>query len=646
MSTRSNDERLGMNQAISRRDLLNGVAFGLVAGSVFGCDARRSNEPGSSGKPLATVPPSPLDYAPERAADYYPPARTGMRGSHDGSFAIAHRLRDGDPALQLDHAIDSGETYDLIVVGAGISGLSAAHFYQNFHHQAARILILDNHDDFGGHAMRNELVVDGRTLITYGGTQSIADPESFSEVAKGLLTDLGIKVERFGQYFDHSLFKDYGTAAFFDKETFGADRTVSGMNQRPWSKFLAQSPLNPRVRKDIARLYEERRDYLKGMSLDEKKSLLRRISYAQYLTQYCGALPESLPFFQTLPHDLFCVGIDAVSAYSCYTTGDDYGAFTYPGFDGLGFPARSAKEPYIYHFPDGCASVARLLVRKLVPGAVPGQTMEDVVTSRVDYGKLDRDRNLTRVRLNSTVLRVRHAKPNSPADGVQVVYHRGDKLFQARGRACILACYNSSIPKLCPELGERQKQALSYLVKMPLLYSHVAIRNYRSFDRLKAKQIVSPGSYHTFTALDFPVSLGDYQFAKSKDEPTVLFMLRTPCKPGLTRREQNRLGRWELMHTPYETIERNIREQLDRMLGPYGFVPARDIAAITVNRWAHGYAFAPNRLFDPAWPEGEAPWEIGRKPLGRIAIANSDAGGTPYMDCAIDEAHRAVLELG
>jgi spermidine dehydrogenase len=271
--------------------------------------------------------------------------------------------------------------------------------------------------------------------------------------------------------------------------------------------------------------------------------------------------------------------------------------------------------------------------------------MEDLVTARAGYAKLDQSGAAVRIRLNSTVVHVQHAGSGSATKDVQIAYVRGGKLQTVAAKNCVLACYNGMIPYICPELPEKQKEALSYLVKAPLVYSHVALRNWTAFANLNVHHIVAPGAYHTYTALDFPVSLGQYQFPSNPNEPIVLFMLRTPCKPGLPQREQNRAGRAELMQTPFSTFERNIRGQLTLMLGSAGFDPAKDIEGITVNRWAHGYAFTPNPLFDPDWKEGEEPWVIGRKPFGKIAIANSDSGASAYTDVAIDQAWRAVGEI-
>jgi spermidine dehydrogenase len=267
------------------------------------------------------------------------------------------------------------------------------------------------------------------------------------------------------------------------------------------------------------------------------------------------------------------------------------------------------------------------------------------VTERIDYGRLDRPDETTRIRLGSLAVSVGSSGPAASAAAVEVVYSRMERLYTIRAKHCVLACWTMMIPYLCPQLPETQREALHYLVKVPLVYTNVAISNWQSFVNLGVSKIYCPGSFHSSVRLNPVTDIGSSRAPRSPDKPILIQIVRTPCRPGLPERDQHRAGRAELLATSFGIFEEKIRDQLGRMLAPGGLDPARDITAITVNRWPHGYAYEYNPLFDPDWQKGEAPHEVGRTRFGAIAIANSDSAAAAYTDAAIEQAHRAVTEL-
>jgi len=635
------DRALGMDRPITRRDLLHGMALGGIGAWTAAAFPGAALALGDAAAPAGAAP-----------ADGYPPLWTGMRGSAAGTFENAHALRDGK---SWDDAQDVDEQYDLIVVGAGISGLAAAYFFRARTGPGARILLLDNHDDFGGHARRNEFHLGDRLHLMNGGTLMIDSPRPYSPVADGLLRSLGVDVDALIKKKGlPELFDDLGSSrgVFFDRETFGRDHLVAGRGGKSWFHFLQDAPLVPQARADVLRIEEGEVDYLPTLGSADKKLLLSRISYLAYLRDYAKVHAQVLQLYASRTKGEWGVGIDAVSALDAWGIGSS-------GFQGLklepGEISRMGPTPagyastggsYRLHFPDGNATIARLLVRSLIPAVAPAGNVESLVTARFDYGQLDRPGSPVRLRLLSTAVRARNvaAQGAQPARA-ELTYVREGRAYRVRAPHAVLACYNMIIPYLCPELPDGQKQALHDLVKTPLVYTSVALRNARAFHKLGITRVEAPGCYHTGLFLNPTMDIGSYHGPRSPDEPTLVEMHRTPCKAGLPEKDQNRAGRAELLATSFETFERNIRDQLGRMLAGGGFDPARDITAITVNRWPHGYAPEYNPLFEPDVPDAQRAHVLGRAPFGRFTIANSDSGGAAYTDVAIDQAHRAVGEL-
>ena len=631
------DKELGMDRSISRRDFLNGAAAVTAVTAMYGSALANSNE------------------SAEAAAVGYPPGRTGLRGSHPGSYEVAHQLVwQGRQDWGRIHDAES-DVYDLVVVGAGVSGLSAAHFYRKTHPDA-RILILDNHDDFGGHAKRNEFELNGRTIIGYGGSQSLEDPGAYSDVAQGMLRDLGVDTKRFEIAYDQEFYRRNGLtgATYFDSATYGSDRLVCyslvdhsvflpiAISSLDVKDAVSQMPLGENARRELLQLLEARGNRLTDIPADEQEEYLWRLSYRDFLERHMGVTdPEVLALYQGLTADS-TASIEASSAL---------GVMSYVGLPGLQATAfaeyNDNAEPYIFHFPDGNASIARLLVRNMIPRVASGTTMDDIVLTKFDYSKLDEEDSSVRIRLNSTVVHVEHEGSPENAKQVSATYVKDGKAYRVRGRSCVMAGYNAMIRYICPELPAAQDEALALAIKAPIIYTSVLLKNWRAWEKLGVGIIASPGAYYAVSMLDFPVSMGGYTFSQNPDEPIIVHMERFAKgdDPHATPREQRLAGRRELFATSFETIERETRKQLAGALTGGGFDPAEDIAGITVNRWGHGYAYWNNPVFDSGYEENEYPHIVGRQRLGRITIANSDAGASATIHAAIDQAHRAIAEI-
>lgn len=573
----------------------------------------------------------------------YPPTRTGLRGSHPGSFEVAHQLaREGK---QWTSAENTGESFDLVVVGGGISGLASAYYYRQLHGPDARILIIENHDDFGGHARRNEFHQGGQMRLSWGGVFNLEYP-MFSGTANKLLAELGVDI---GQLLANNDFRyghegKNGPAIFFDEQSFGKNVLSIGCSLRnhdlqALADHADEFPLGVESRESLKQFALARRDITTGLSQDEIHALMHKTSYMDFLVRHGGLTPEAAELFRKTTDGYWGVSADGLSVAECM----DAGLPVQHLMGGQPEPEDSDSVPDFAMFPDGNASIARLLVRSLIPRAALGSTMHDIVSARFDYACLDPADFPVKLRLNSTAVSVQ----NHDDGTVEVLYVRDGKAFSVSAKHCILACYHSIIPYLCPQLPEAQKQAQRYQVKRPLVLTNVLLRSSEAFDKLGITGAYCPGRLHGATWLVKGVHAADYRHEWNDNGPVAMMFwgMPAPSRNGMDIKATHRDARARLLNMKFEDFEREIRTVLDGMVGPAGFDVQRDILAITVNRWPHGYAYDYLDLWDPQWPEGQAPHEIARKPFGNIAIANSDAGADAYTHVAIDEAWRAVNDL-
>lgn len=638
-------------KGMSRRHFVGSMAAAGAAAGVAGSSAAGARSP-------AILSRAAGDFGPQ-TAENYPPLRYGMRGDHPGSFPSAHSLRDGNDAPEGE---STGEIYDLVIVGAGISGISAAWYYRERAGNDARILILDNHDDFGGHAKRNEFVYGGMQFLYPGGSSYMVDTRTWPHEATRLIKHLGIEAGHPGDIHHEGLYESYGMkpAAYFREETFGKGELVHGGTiGAPTGDFLDRTPLPARVKADLDRLHNGTIDYMPGLSTEEKIAKLREISYGDYLRDYVKIDPETMPFVD----GAWCLSKDTTTAWFAHFRAR-------PGFAGLGVerphgsPESAEYAKGDYGTPGGNHSICRLIVRELIPDALPAGDFVAVESERTDYSTLDRPGQPTRIRLNSTVVRAKHvgSAPHQfepDLREVDVTYVKDGRALKVRAKDVIMAGFNNMIPYICPEIPQFQKDALRKSVRSINLQTPVLLRNWEAFERMKVSYIDFPTNYMRALALAKPRSFGKMKASMRPDQPILVMAWfshgianETFAKevfggempePGTPVRDQERMARMGLFNTPLERFTEEIGNCMNAALSPGGFDAERDIIAVAHNRWGHGYALGENALFDDL---AQTPaYVVGRKQFGHIAIANSDASGIDNAQTAMEEAARAVREL-
>lgn len=579
---------------------------------------------------------------------YYPPTKTGLRGTHPGAFEVAHQLaREGK---HFPAAARGDEHYDLVIVGAGISGLATAYFYRQAHGPDVRILLLDNHDDFGGHAKRNEFHQSGDLKLCWGGTVNI-EHWKYSEVGHRLLRELGIDLKRLLADFEFN-WRDSGSglapSTWFDKASYGRDTLLKGTAIRDADRdtlraIIPELPLSDSARESLRRFVDTHDDILAGKTDEERETYLHGTRYTDFLREHGGLTDEVIAMYSLAMMGGWGVRTDDMSIAECLESG-------LPGGHLLGMDEAELGSEHTHTsamFPDGNASIARLLVRSLIPQAFPdmpeGSDPFDIVAARAVYEALDRPANDVRLRLNSVVLNVQ----NTP-DGVALTYHRDGALHGVRARQCVLACYNRIIPHICPSLPEAQKAGLAQCIKRPMGTLNVLLKDGRALQRSGVSQAYLPGSMLQSVCLARGVNVGPYRDEWNPDESCMLhFFFGIPADnpEGLSMVAQSQAARLRLLDMEFEEFESEARRVIEGIWGPSGLDWNRDVLAVTVNRWPHGYARDLLDLEDPAWLASPGPYEIGRQPFGNIAIANSDSGADAYTHTAIDQAWRAVHDL-
>ena len=621
-SHNARDDRLGMNESISRRDFLNGALVAgagiLLRGQLPATDSLADAWNGYGG-----------------IGDY--------RHSNGNTYDVlttAHAMRDGKFERSIASAIDTGEMYDLVSVGGGISGLAAAVFFQK--NKGGRCLVLDNHPIFGGEAKRNEFRVDGHTLVAHQASAIYLVPQ------KGGYTDrvydlIGMdrRALDYQQWrgpspempLGQSPYEEPRNYGFYFGPQFGKRPGVWVID--PWGRKLEGAPLSDAVKAELMRWRtiddDGPRPQTEGDAVSRQ---LDAITLEDHLMARHHISRDTVrDFLSPVEGGGYGLGPDALSAYCAYAIETE-------------FPGDGDTTLGDQMFPDGNSGFARLMVKTLIPDAFAGpRTVEAVWRNRVHFEALDRARQPTRIRLSATVVRVEHAGDPASAPHVVITYVKGKRLFRVRARSVVMAGGNWTSKHIVRDLPVSHREAYAQFYRSPCLMANVAVRNWRFLYKMGmsgCRWFEGLGNYLSVRKM---AVIGNDSRSIGPDSPTVLTIKVLFAQPGLPIGEQGSRGRAQLLGTSFAQYERAFREQLGDMFAPGGFDPRRDIAGIILNRWGHAYV-NPQPGFFFGVDGKPAPRDILRdRPHGRIAFANTDLAGAMDHRNSIREADRAVRQL-
>ena len=637
------DKELGLDATITRRDFVYGSSL-VVSGALAGC-----------GKNVDQGAASQSDYSFNVGNDWYGPGGIGDYATSHGNtpdlIKTAHEIRSGRFNSVNQRAIDSGEEYDLVVVGGGFSGLSAAYHFNRLNPDG-RVLILDNHPIFGGEAKRNDFDVNGVHISGPQGSNDFSIPDSprpespddyFSALniprefhyaePGGSAAGMRIPLDNYEHMTWYESQFDVGHFFRGAANPLVKDVWRSGLNTTPWST---------EVKDAFARVRSIEIEDKDGRDTDR---WLDSISLKSYYEDELGLPPEVTSFYDPIMASIIGFGCDALSAY--WGKYFDMPGFTKPELIDKAIsevPPEQYERSLLQSFPGGNAGIARHFVKKLIPGAIEGSSFNDVLFGRIAFDELDRASNAVRMRLNSTAVRVEHTGKSNEHERVQITYANNGQLSQLKAKAVVMASGGWVNRHVLKDLPAEYHGAYAKFGHSPVLVANVALTNWRFLERLGVSAAIWSGGFGFTCNIRRPMIVDGKSQPLHPDEPIVLTFYAPIFKPGLGRKEQGAVCRAELLNTSFNEYERQIREQMTFMFSDGGFDPVKDIAGIILNRWGHAYV-NPGLGFIFAADGNTAPPDVIREPYGRIAIGHSELRGHQYWSGAAGEGRRAVEAL-
>lgn len=550
-----------------------------------------------------------------------------------------HKIRDRAFERLPSDVIDTGEQFDCVVVGGGISGLAAALFFQREAGPRRTCLVLENHRIFGGEGRRNEFLVDGQRLMAHQGSAMWFPPLEETFLA-GFYDSIGIGTQPFAYQawggrereipLGRTSYMEGGSnSGFFFGAKFGAKDGLWLID--PWGKKLEGAPISQNARRDLLAMRGGKTELPKSHG-DALSRRLDSITLEQHLMETYGISGETVrTFLSPVAGGGSGLGADALSAYAEY--------------------AADVLLPWRYDagaqmFPGGNAGVARHITKALISDAIPGPaTLANVCRSGVNFAALDHAEQPTRIRLHATAVAVQHEGEPNKSKLVTVVYTRDGKLYSVRARSAIMAGGSWTTKHIVRGLPETHRQAYAQFYRAPCLMANVAVRNWRFLYKLGISECQWFEGIGNYLALRKMATFGPVAATVSPDSPVVLTLKILFSSPGLPIGEQVTRGRQELLSTPFREYERRIRDQFSLMFSRSGFDASRDLAGIILNRWGHAY-LSPQPGFFFGNEANSAPGEVLRgAPFGRIAFANSDLAGIMDHRTSILEAQRAARQV-
>ena len=639
---------------ITRRDFVKGTLIGSGA-VLLSMPAPILAEAGAGDNPAQpdTETVHPWDgYA--GVGDY---ARAN--GNTESTTASAHLLRDNKIDGLLNGAVNTGESYDLVIIGGGFAGLSAARTFLKEAGPWQTCLILENHALPGGEAKRNEFIVDGYKITGPQGSNLTVVPGVKGDWYDELFDDLGIPRHPEFQalegyegdlrlsptnYLPMLGIAEQAASAgyFFDKETF--DLEESYWDKDASQNAYANTAFSADEKADLERLREGTGVNKAG---DDWSAWLDSITYQEYLEDTLNIQPRVIKLLSITLSTTSGMGCDSISARYAMMS-------ALPGFDkGFGdkslyrVPPDDNEIAGIFSFPGGNDAIYRLMLKQVLPNAISGGTrFEEIHDSAYQFEHFDDPDNPVRIRLNSTSVRVAHDGDPASARSVTVYYQQDGKIYRVKAKGVVSAIGGWVNKHIIQDLPGEHEDAFGQLVHGSNMIVNVALRNWKPMAKLgvSACHFFTDNGLGGFCNIRRPLVFGDNQPPLDPEKPVVLTFYAGFTKPGLPAREQAAAIRWELMSKSYADIEATVRQQLMAMFGSLGFDDEKDIAGIIVNRWGHSYVAATPGFFHGN--NGKpALQQVITRPFGRIAFGHSEHKGIQEWFGAVEHGERAARQV-